>query len=110
MMRVSVLVSTFTTLLVAACSSEQSSTSSALTREPGECSDVEVHVIGVNDGGGSGGSTGEGTTVILDRPGHHLLVVSAFNETRWTIDVKPGSTLDTVYAVGHYPQHVITSA
>lgn len=97
-------VSTLAFVLFAACSSEQSSTSTSLTREPGECSDVEVHVIGVSDGGDDGGST-----VILSRPGHHILVLSAFQEMHWTVDVKPGAVLDKVYAVGHYSQRVTTN-
>jgi hypothetical protein len=97
-------VSTLVFVLFAACSSEQSTSSTSLTREPGECSDVEVHVIGVSDGGSGGDSN-----VILSRPGHHILVLSAFQEMRWTVDVKPGSTLDKVYAVGHYKQRVTTN-
>jgi len=97
--------STLVFLLFAACSTEQSSTSTSLTREPGECSDVEVHVIGVSDGGGGG----DGSTVILSRPGHHILVLSAFQEMKWTVNVKPGATLDKVYAVGHYKQQVSTN-
>jgi hypothetical protein len=67
---------------------------------PGECSDVEVHVIGVSDGGDNG------STVILSRPGHHILVLSAYEATTWNVEVKPGATLDKVYAVGHFPQKV----
>lgn len=85
-----------------ACSSEQSSSSTSLTREPGECADVEVHVIGVSDGGGE-------STVILSRPGRHILVVSGFAATRWNLDVRPGATLERVYAVGHYAQSVVTN-
>jgi uncharacterized membrane protein YgcG len=91
-------------LLLAACSSETSTSSTSLTREPGECSDVEVHVIGVSDGG----DTGAGT-VILARPGHHILVLSSFAQMHWTVDVKPDAVLDEVYAVGHYTQSVSTN-
>lgn len=93
----------FTFLLLAACSSESSSSSTSLTREPGECSDVEVHVIGVSDGGDGG------STVILSRPGHHILVLSAYEATAWNVEVKPGATLDKVYAVGHHPQKVTSN-
>jgi hypothetical protein len=91
--------STVALVLLAACSSEQGSSSSSLTREPGECSEVEVHVIGVRDGG-------EQSTVVLARPGRHILVLSSYESTHWTIDVRPGATLERVYAVGHDPQKV----
>lgn len=86
-------------VLLAACGSEQSSSSSSLTREPYECSDVEVHVIGVRDATSS-------SSVVLARPGRHILVLSAYDETTWNVQVKSGATLERVYAVGHAPQHV----
>jgi hypothetical protein len=95
MMRASLL----SLVLLAACGTEPSSTSSALTREPGECSDIEVHVIGVSDGGDS-------STVVLERPGKHILVLSSYASTDWNIDVRPGAKLVRVYAVGHNPQRV----
>jgi hypothetical protein len=95
-------VSTLALVLAAACGTEQSTSSTSLTREPGECSDVEVHVIGVSDGGGD-------STVVLQRPGHHILVLSSFHAMHWTVDVKPGATLDKVYAVGHDSQRVTTN-
>lgn len=95
------LASAFTVVLLAACSSEQSSSSTSLTREPGECSDVEVHVIGVKEGGDS--------TVVLSRPGRHVLVLSAYAATTWNVQVKNGATLERVYAVGHAPQKVTTN-
>ncbi len=100
----------FALVLLAACGSEQSSSSSSLTREPYECSDVEVHVIGIEgidvatEGDGDGGST-----VVLARPGRHILVLNAYDETTWNVEVKNGAILERVYAVGHYPQHVKTN-
>ncbi len=96
----------FALLLLAACGSEQSSSSSSLTREPYECSDVEVHVIGIREATeGDGG----GATVVLARPGRHILVLNAYDETHWNVEVKNGATLERVYAVGHHPQHVKTN-
>lgn len=89
-------------LLLAACAGEDLSSSTSLTRAPGECSDVEVHVIGVSDGGGA-------STVILKRPGRHVLVLSAYEATTWNVEVKPGATLERVYAVGHHPQKVVSN-
>ena len=37
----------FALALFAACSAEQASSSSSLTREPGACGQIETHVIGV---------------------------------------------------------------
>src|SRR5687767_7855636 len=103
----------FTFVLLAACSSEQGSSSTSLTRAPGECSDVEVHVIGVNDGGGGDGDGdgegGDGSSVILSRPGHHILVLSSFEQATWNVQVKNGAILDRVYAVGHHPQKVVAN-
>lgn len=97
------LASAFTFVLLAACSSEQSSSSTSLTREPGECSDVEVHVIGVSDGGGD-------SEVVLARPGHHILVLSAYEQTTWHVTTQNGAKLDRIYAVGHNRQKVVTNA
>jgi hypothetical protein len=97
------LASAFIFVLLAACSSEQSSSSTSLTREPGECSDVEVHVIGVNDGGGD-------SEVVLARPGHHILVLSAYEATTWHVTTRNGAKLDRIYAVGHNRQKVVTDA
>ena len=98
-------------VLLAACAGEQSSSSEELTREPGECSPVEVHVIGVSevsDGGTGtvGTGTGGGSTVILERPGHHILVLSAKKTTQWNVEVKGDAKLDGIYAVGEEPQLV----
>jgi hypothetical protein len=89
-------------LLLAACGTEDGATSSSLTRAVGECSDVEVHVIGVSDGGGA-------STVILARPGKHRLVLTAYEATTWNIEVKPGAELEQVYAVGNGVQKVNTN-
>lgn len=97
------LASAFTFMLLAACSSEQSSSSTSLTREPGECSDVEVHVIGVSDGGGD-------SEVVLARPGHHILVLSAYEATTWHVSTQNGAKLDRIYAVGHNRQKIVTNA
>src|SRR3954471_11628449 len=97
------LASAFVLVLLAACGTEQSSSSTSLTREPGECSEVEVHVIGVNDGGDSG------STVVLERTGHHLLLLSSYMPNDWNVEVKGGAVLDGVYAVGYGPQHVHTN-
>jgi hypothetical protein len=62
---------------------------------------VEVHVIGISDGGDGGGST-----VVLERPGRHILVLSAELASSWRVEVKGEAKLDGVYAVGYEPQQV----
>jgi len=105
------LVSASLFVLLAACSTENTSTSTSLTRVPGECGDVEVHVIGVSDvGDGGGGDTSGGdSTVILSRPGHHILVLSSHAANTWNVQVKGDAVLDGVYAVGYEPQKVVTN-
>lgn len=86
-------------LLLAACSSEQGSSSSSLTRVPGACGDIETHVIGVYDGGGD-------STVTILRPGEHVLVLSAHEATTWHVELGPGATLAHVYLTGYHQQKV----
>lgn len=87
------------TLLIAACGSEQASDSSSLTRAPGACGGIETHVIGVYDPGGD-------STVVIMRPGKHVLVMSAFAATTWHVTAGPETTLEHVYAVGQHRQIV----
>jgi hypothetical protein len=64
---------------------------------------VEVHVIGVD-------FTEDGqSTVILSRPGHHILVLSSYQQNTWNVQVKGEAILDGVYAVGHEPQKVLSN-
>jgi hypothetical protein len=97
------LGSAFILVLLAACSAEDTSTSSSLTRLPGECGDVEVHVIGVKEPGP------DGSTVVLQRPGHHILVLSSYAAATWNVQVEGDAILDGVYAVGHDPQKVVSN-
>lgn len=101
------VVSATAFILLAACASEDVSSSTSLTRVPGECGDVEVHVIGVSevsDGGDNGGST-----VVLQRPGRHILVLSSYAANTWTVQVEGEARLDGVYAVGYEPQKVVAN-
>lgn len=98
------LASALTFTLLAACGAEDLSSSTSLTRAPGECGDVEVHVIGVNDVG-DGGDNG-GSTVVLQRPGRHILVLSSRVANEWKVEVEGEAVLEGVYAVGYEPQKV----
>jgi hypothetical protein len=105
--------------LLTACAGEDLSSQESLTRSPYVCSDIEVHVIGVNDSNDAGTTTGSGSdssgggdgdsTVILSRPGHHILVLSSKYATTWHVEVKGEAKLDGVYAVGHEPSKVLTN-
>jgi hypothetical protein len=99
--------------LFAACASEDVSSQESLTRTPYSCSDIEVHVIGVDltEGTGDTGTDGggDGSTVILSRPGHHVLVLSSRLATTWHVQVTGEAKLDGVYAVGHEPSKVLTN-
>src|SRR4051794_18419244 len=90
--------------LLAACGSEEGSTSSALTRPPGACGDVETHVIGEFSGGP--GDSGTDTTVTILRPGKHVLVLSGHEANTWTVELGPKTELLHVYAVGYHKQTV----
>jgi hypothetical protein len=88
-------------LLFAACTGDATS---SLSRAVGECGEVEVHVVGVSDGGDNGGST-----VILSRPGRHILVLSSYYANNWDVQVQGEAKLDGVYAVGYEAQKVHTN-
>lgn len=106
------VASAFVLVLLAACGTDEGSSSTSLTRLPGECGDVEVHVIGVNEvypGDGSGGGGSDGSTVVLSRPGHHVLVLSSHAANTWNVQVKGDAILDGVYAVGYEPQKVVAN-
>ena len=86
-------------LLAAACGTEQGSTSSSLTRAPGECGGFETHVIGVYD-------SPPDSTVVVTRQGKQALVLSAHGPTTWHVKVAPGAVLEHIYAVGYHAQKV----
>jgi hypothetical protein len=90
-------------LVVACASGEDSSSSASLTQPPGQCGDIETHVFGVHQAPG-----GE-VTIHIDRPGHHALVVSAYERVQWTITTSPDAVVDGVYAVGYGTQSVVAA-
>lgn len=98
------LASALSFILLAACGTEDTSTSTSLTRVPGECGEVEVHVISEYLSYGD-----EGSTIILQRPGRHILVVSGYEATTWKVQVEGEAKLDGVYAVGYHPQKVVAN-
>ena len=83
-----------------ACATNESSSSSSLTQEPGACGSLETHVIGIYQGNHGN------ATVRVDRPGKHALVLSAHEATRWTVSAAPGVEIEAIYAVGIHRQTV----
>ncbi len=76
----------------------------------GTCGPTEYHVFGVYEAppdpsGGGGG----GVQIFLDRPGKHVVVVSAYKQTTWHFNVSNGAILEKVYAVGYSNQTVDVS-
>lgn len=90
-------------LVLVACGTEQSSVSTALTQPVGACGGIETHVIGAYD-------PGSDSTVVLERPGKHVLVLSAHEATTWHVKVGPGAEVVHIYAVGYHAQKVIAPA
>ena len=87
--------------LLAACGTEESSTSSSLTRPPGVCGEIETHVLGEFEG-----STGGDTNVTILRPGKHVLVLTAHEAVNWNVMLGPDVELLHVYTVGYEHQTV----
>lgn len=104
------LASAFLFLSLAACAGDEMSSQESLTRTPYECGDVEVHVFGVDDARSyDGPGEGDGTTILLKRPGRHILVLSSRLANTWNVKVEGEAKLEGVYAVGHEPQRVNTN-
>ncbi len=90
---------------VAGCSGGLGSSSSNLEGpDPGQCGVIEMHVFGIHDA-----PDGQ-ATVEIDRPGKHVVVVSAHDAVNWKITTGPGAELVHVYAVGVHEQTVDASA
>jgi hypothetical protein len=96
-----------TSLFLAACATEDTSTNTSLTRLPGECGPFETHVVGIRDLP-TLEPTGDGGPVVLrvDRPGKHTIVVSAQSTASWKIVAGNGAQVTHVYAVGMARQKV----
>lgn len=66
--------------------------------------DAEVHVIGIYDAYGAKTGTEGTASVHIDKPGVHVLVLSAYSETAWTVTTGPGVTIKRVIATGYEEQ------
>lgn len=76
---------------------------------PATCGAVELHVIGVYEPASHGFQQHvmQDATVRVERPGHHALVLSAYEAVTWHVSVGPGVVLDRVIATGYYPPVVV---
>ncbi len=76
---------------------------------PARCGDPEVHVIGVyetrSDHSGGYHPTGDGR-VRIERPGKHVLVLSAYEPTDWQVTLAPGARVEAVTLIGYHAQTV----
>jgi hypothetical protein len=110
-------ISALALVTMVGCATEDATTVKT-TAALGECGEWETHVVGVYDGGntgepggGTGGDgsspTGDGIILRVDRPGRHVLVVSAFEAATWRLELAPGAEVEAVYAVGYGQQTVI---
>lgn len=76
---------------------------------PSSCGDTEVHLIGVYEtrGDHSAGNHPVGAgSVRIDRPGHHVVIVSAYEPTAWTVTAGEGATIDAIFAIGYHAQTI----
>ncbi len=76
---------------------------------PATCGAAELHVIGVYEPAGHAFQQHvmQDATVRVDRPGHHALVLSAYEPVTWHVSVGPGVVLDQVIATGYYTPVVV---
>ncbi len=76
---------------------------------PDQCGDPEVHVIGVyetrSDHSPGNHPTGIGR-VRIERPGNHVLVLSAYEPTDWQVTLAPGAQIEAITLVGYHTQTV----
>ena len=79
---------------------------------PPTCGAAEVHVIGVyetrDDHDFNAHPIGDGH-LRIERAGHHRLVLSAYEPTRWHLDLAPGAIVDAVHLVGYHAQTLAQS-
>lgn len=72
---------------------------------------AELHVVAIYSGLVNGTSSANHETgdalVRVDRPGSHvILVLSAYEPTRWHVEVMPDTIIDSVLLLGYYDQSV----
>jgi len=75
---------------------------------PETCGSPELHVIGIYETYGHQGCTQPGgdAHVIIERPGNHVLVLSAYAQTDWHVTLAPGATVQAITLIGYEAQTV----
>jgi hypothetical protein len=95
---------------LAGCAGSPTQTETLVGPDVGTCGPTEYHVFGIytapTDPSGNGGG---GVQIYLDRPGKHVVVVSAYTAVTWHFQVSNGAILEKVYAVGYSDQTVDVS-
>jgi hypothetical protein len=92
------------TALSGACTSSETTSSTSLTQEPGNCGSLETHIFGAHH------SPDGRMTVHIDRVGTHAIVVTAHDKTTWKITAAPGAEIEAIYAVGVHEQTIVGPA
>jgi hypothetical protein len=69
------------------------------------CGAPEVHVIGVYETSSNHNTVGT-AEIKFDRPGDHILVLSAYEATRWQVRPGPRTTIRAVQLIGYEDQTV----
>jgi len=72
---------------------------------PPSCGSPEVHVIGVYETSSNHNTVGD-AYVGIERPGNHVLVLSAYEPTNWHVFLAAGATVRSVQLLGYYAQTV----
>jgi len=72
---------------------------------PVSCGSPEVHVIGIYETSSDHTRTGD-ASVTIDRPGSHVLVLSAYEATNWHVRLAAGATVRAVQLFGVEAQTV----
>jgi len=72
---------------------------------PGSCGAPELHVIAMYETGSDHATTGD-AFVAIDRPGNHVLVLSAYESTNWHVRLAAGATVRSVELLGYEAQTV----
>jgi hypothetical protein len=76
---------------------------------PVGCGSPEVHVIGIYETSSSHSADNHpsgNASVTINRPGNHILVLSAYEPTNWHVSLAAGATVRAVQLFGYYAQTV----
>lgn len=76
---------------------------------PYDPSCVEYHAFGVYDASsydGPGGYYAGAATVRIERPGKHVIALSAYEATNWTIETSAGAEITAILLLGYNDQNV----